>query len=91
MTAARRSSPWGFDVGQISVPVLLMHGRMDKAVPFSHGQWLAAHIPGVEASRPALIPKPGLSGQRGPGPLPAGGPGGTSRLGINVSGIWCER
>jgi predicted esterase len=33
----------------ISVPVLLMHGRNDQFVPFGHGQWLAAHIPGVEA------------------------------------------
>jgi len=31
------------------VPVLLLHGRRDEAVPFSHGQWLAARIPGVEA------------------------------------------
>jgi pimeloyl-ACP methyl ester carboxylesterase len=42
-------SPCGFELAQISVPVLLLHGRRDEAVPFSHGQWLAAHIPGVEA------------------------------------------
>jgi pimeloyl-ACP methyl ester carboxylesterase len=43
------SGPWGFELSGISVPVLLMHGRHDKFVPFGHGEWLAAHIPGVEA------------------------------------------
>jgi pimeloyl-ACP methyl ester carboxylesterase len=46
---AAEASPWGFELSAISVPVLLMHGRQDMFVPFGHGQWLAAHIPGVEA------------------------------------------
>jgi pimeloyl-ACP methyl ester carboxylesterase len=43
------TGPWGFSVTDIGVPVLLMHGREDQFVPFGHGEWLAARIPGVEA------------------------------------------
>jgi pimeloyl-ACP methyl ester carboxylesterase len=41
--------PWGCELADITVPVLLLHGRQDKFVPFAHGRWLATHIPGVEA------------------------------------------
>jgi pimeloyl-ACP methyl ester carboxylesterase len=44
-----QADAWGFDLADISVPVMVMHGREDKFVPFGHGQWLAAHIPGVDA------------------------------------------
>ena len=41
--------PWGFDLADIRVPVVLTYGRTDNLVPPAHGDWLAAHIPGVEA------------------------------------------
>ena len=42
-------SPWRFELASITTPVLLIHGREDRFVPFGHGQWLAEHIAGVEA------------------------------------------
>src|SRR5581483_155398 len=41
--------PWGFEVESIRVPVQVWHGRQDRFVPFQHGEWLAAHIPGASA------------------------------------------
>lgn len=43
------SVPWGFELGSIDRPVLLLHGDDDRFVPVSHGHWLAERIPGVEA------------------------------------------
>jgi pimeloyl-ACP methyl ester carboxylesterase len=40
---------WGFRLDSITTPVLLRHGRQDRFVPVAHGEWLARHIPGVEA------------------------------------------
>jgi len=39
---------WGFDLATISVPLLVVHGRHDRFVPFSHGEWLAGQIPGAQ-------------------------------------------
>lgn len=38
--------PWGFDVGSITVPVLIRYGLTDVLVPAAHGEWLAANVPG---------------------------------------------
>ena len=40
---------WGFEVSDVAAPVRLRHGRADRAVPVEHGEWLAAHLPNVDA------------------------------------------
>lgn len=43
------SSPWGFDPADITVPVMLWHGKEDVFSPVSHARWLADRIPGATA------------------------------------------
>jgi pimeloyl-ACP methyl ester carboxylesterase len=39
--------PWGFELAEISVPTMIWQGSADLMVPFAHGQWLAAQLPGA--------------------------------------------
>ncbi len=41
--------PWGFELATIRGPVQVWHGTHDRFVPFTHGQWLATHVPHAEA------------------------------------------
>lgn len=43
--------PWGFDLSEIKVPVFLYQGSEDMMVPFSHGEWLAKHLPQEKLSK----------------------------------------
>lgn len=42
---------WGFTMADVGTgaPVAVWQGDQDMMVPYSHGQWLAAHIPGARA------------------------------------------
>ena len=38
-------STWGFDLHEITTPLMLWQGSEDLMVPFAHGQWLGARLP----------------------------------------------
>ncbi len=40
--------PWGIDLAALAVPVAVWQGSADLMVPYAHGQWLAAHLPGAQ-------------------------------------------
>lgn len=42
-------APWGFTLAEIAVPTFVWQGSEDLMVPFAHGQWLAARVPGATA------------------------------------------
>lgn len=44
-------APWGFDVGDIRVPVEIRYGATDVLVPAAHGDWLAANVPGATVQK----------------------------------------
>ena len=46
---------WGFAVGTGAprVPVAIWQGDQDRMVPYAHGEWLAAQVPGA---RPRMMP-----------------------------------
>ncbi|PYC84684.1 alpha/beta hydrolase [Streptomyces tateyamensis] len=37
-------APWGFELADITAPVLLLHGGADRIVPAGHGRWLADQL-----------------------------------------------
>lgn len=43
--------PWGFDLGEVGVPVTIRHGGDDVNVPPTHGDWLAHHLPTATLQR----------------------------------------
>ena len=43
------TTPWGFDLSAITVPVTVLQGGQDLMVPLAHGRWLGEHVAGAVA------------------------------------------
>ena len=41
------AKPWGFELAEIGIPVVVGHGTADVNVPVAHGRWVASHVPGA--------------------------------------------
>lgn len=41
--------PWGFDLGEVKMPVRLWHGEEDRLVPPAHGRYMAKALPNCQA------------------------------------------
>lgn len=41
-------NPWGFELGEVAAPALLVHGDQDRMVPVTHARWNAAELPRAE-------------------------------------------
>jgi pimeloyl-ACP methyl ester carboxylesterase len=42
------AQPWGFHLRDLVAPVLLVHGRDDRVIPFAHSEWLLDQLPAAE-------------------------------------------
>ena len=40
-------APWGFDLNEVSTPLMFWQGSDDLMVPIADGEWLGAHLPGA--------------------------------------------
>lgn len=42
------ASPWGFALDDVTAPVLVVQGALDRVIPPAHGEWLAESLPRSE-------------------------------------------